>query len=480
MKLQDVIKNTGLPHVPTVSIAKRLRRVLLLQIIFIFSLYLLIFTVVNSVLNYESETMGSISTDYQVIGIAQTIKESLGQVRDEVTNYSQNPSPQSVAEMNRLITSVEERQAALEQTARLISVAAETDRAHLTHQIDYVKTDLDAYVAALASFTQSPVSGVAPLSTGVTLKQLDFRHTQLIDSLIQVRARAESMITEGQQVLTESLNRRTALLGLQAIVVVFSLIGIGYGYIAPAFQRVLDRLAKQNGELRDLDRTKMEFLSIASHQLKTPLSGLKWNLSLLYRLRHTLSEKDRKYLEQSKEHTDAMVRLVSNFLNVSRIEQGRMEFDVQSADIVPLVKAVMRINSRLAQMHTIQVKLHADRPRVFAKVDALLFKQVIQNLVDNAILYNKPAGLVTVSMRHLTDYVVVEVADTGAGISQAEQTHIFNQFFRGENAKTMRPDGSGLGLYFVKKIVQKMGGTISCKSKPDVGTAFTVRLARGK
>ncbi len=473
MKLQ-------LPHLPSVSIARRLRRVLLLQIIFIFSLYMLIFTVINSVLNFESQVTRDLTNSYGQVTILQSADDLTERIQELAMQTVQRRDAQTVGSLKQSVIELQDRLDALHQLSKLTVGVSLSDQQDLQDQISFIRNDLYLYLNAVARYVDVELPGTNLKATTSHVSQSDVvdLYQQVRSDVVDTRSRLESLITQGQSVLLDSQNRRTALLGLQAIVVIVSLISIGFGYIAPAFQRVLSRLAHQNSELRDLDQTKMEFLSIASHQLKTPLSGLKWNLALLYRLRHNLNERDRKYLSQAKEHTDAMVRLVSNFLNVSRIEQGRMEFDIQTTDIVPLVKAVLRTNSRLASMHQVEVKLHTDRPKILARVDALLFKQVIQNLVDNAILYNKKGGLVTVSARHIQERIVLEVADTGSGISETEQRRIFGQFFRGENAKTMRPDGSGLGLYFVKKIVQKMSGTITCKSKLGVGTAFTVSVPR--
>ncbi len=442
---------------------------------------MLIFTIINSVLNFEADVTRNLTNSYQMVTVLQSISDVSFRLNLLATTYTRSPSVEIAESIKQSYAQLADRADSLEHASSLFTGLNPVERSNLANQINYLKIDLSQYFGRVESLT-----GVSAPKNGLSFRQKSTEADvaqayQLIHSdSVQIRSGLESSIIEHQGILLASLSRRTALLGLQALVVIISLIAIGFGYIAPAFQRVLHRLAKQNVELRDLDRTKMEFLSIASHQLKTPLSGLKWNLSLLYRLRHSLSERDRKYLTQSKEHTDSMIRLVSNFLNVSRIEQGRMDFDIQPTDVVPIIKAILRTNARLASMRKVEVKLGTDRPKVIARIDPLLFRQVIQNLVDNAILYNHPGGLVDVQVRHMSEKVVIQVADTGSGISQAEQSRLFSQFFRGENAKTMRPDGSGLGLYCVKKIIQKMAGSITGQSKLNVGTTFTVSVPRSR
>lgn len=458
------------PLSPRILIARRLRRLLLLEIVLVFSLYVLLFTVINSLLNYETAVIRALITQFEMTVKIQEVDDFVSQQQQLAAAFDPAARGQTIRLDETLVHKISDRLAGLDDlvaTERLPSAdVLQTQRSQI------------AAVREAARDYHGLVTDLFRATTSWRFAAVTAGYNAVRANAAALKTSLRSQIAASEADLNVTARRRLALLALQALVVVISLIGVAYGYIAPAFDRVLKRLAGQNRDLRDMDRVKMEFLSIASHQLKTPLSGLKWNLSLLSRQRAKLSAQNEAYLNQARGHTDAMVRLVTNFLNVSRIEGGRMDYDLVPTDIMPIIRAVARTYDRLAKSRDISITLEMTRSRLVAQVDPLLFRQVMQNLVDNAIFYNRRGGAVVISANPEGRRIIATVADTGEGISVADRERLFTQFFRGRNAKTLRPDGSGLGLYFVKKIVQKMGGSIHCVSRLGHGSRFVVIFRR--
>lgn len=467
------------PDVVRIRIARRFRRVLLLEIILIFSLYLLLFTVIHSLLNYESMIMRKLTNQFELNLGAQEIENVTSQEYQLAQAYVRNPTEAGREFLVSTVRKANQRVDALIDTGNVFESFPTEETVRERQAIDYLRQAHTEYRLIVTRYVDFPLPN-APLAmdANVSEVQLEQSMQEVVAQARRVKSITAGDIATSQAVLADSLQRRTALLGVQALLVIGSLVWIAFGYIAPAFERVLVRLKHQNAELKQADKIKMEFLSIASHQLKTPLSGLKWNISLLSRKKNGLTEKEQGYLRQSRSHTDAMVRLVSNFLNVSRIEQGRLEYHLERTHIVPILKSVCSIAKAAAEARSIKVQIEAVDSKATATVDPLLFKQVLQNLIDNAILYNLDHGNVTISVLNRKNECVIKVADTGLGIKASDQDKVFNEFFRGANAMAMRPDGSGLGLYFVKKIVHLMGGRISFTSESNVGTTFTVIVPR--
>lgn len=227
---------------------------------------------------------------------------------------------------------------------------------------------------------------------------------------------------------------------------------------------------------REIDKMKSEFVSVASHQLRTPLTGIKWFSELL--LKNNPDDTTKEYVQQIAVSNERMVRLVDDLLNVSRIETGK-KFDIilKEMDIVPLVKSVLEEQLSSANAKNIALSCSKDAPHeLVLSVDELKIRQVFQNLVSNAIKYSKENTQIMLGCEPKQAEVVFYVKDNGVGIPLHQQSQIFNKFFRAENVLTMHTDGTGLGLYIVKAIVEAHGGKIWFESVENKGTTFFFSL----
>jgi len=226
-----------------------------------------------------------------------------------------------------------------------------------------------------------------------------------------------------------------------------------------------------------MERTKREFVSIAAHQLRTPLTGMKWTVeSLLSDAKGTLSAAQTAIVGQAMEATRRMIDLVDDLLDVSRIEEGRFGVKPKKQPIAPVIKRVVDdLRPQAARKSvTLNAEVQEDLPEIEFDDDKIQF--AISNLVDNAIKYSESGGSVRVRAALHGREIVISVQDSGIGIPASEQDRVFSKFYRSQKALLFHTDGSGLGLYVAKNIVDKHGGRISFSSKEGKGTEFTIAL----
>jgi signal transduction histidine kinase len=232
-------------------------------------------------------------------------------------------------------------------------------------------------------------------------------------------------------------------------------------------------ITKSFENLAQVARMKSEFVSIVSHQLRAPLANLKWTIDLLLSGKlEQVSEKQMAYLLILKENSQRMEKLVSDLLIVSRIDSNEFPPKLQRGSLTELAKATIARMAPLAQASNIEVRLSVIENLPDAVFDSAQISQVIDNLLDNALHYAKNKGRVEVIITQKGDNLCLGVKDDGIGISQSEQPYIFQKFFRGEHALKAQAQGSGLGLYIAKSIIDKSGGRIGFRSKEGEGTTF--------
>ena len=227
-------------------------------------------------------------------------------------------------------------------------------------------------------------------------------------------------------------------------------------------------------EERELDRAKSEFVSVASHQLRTPLTAIKWNVELLRKGAFGKLSKDQSSSIGDMEIATAnLIKLVNDLLSVSRIEQGRLINEPIKINLGEILSEVIKEVGPIATQKKIDLKVNIGKTKQIF-VDKMLIKQVLQNLIDNAIKYTPDKGLVKVSLVQKDDKVVFEVTDSGMGIPQKEQSSLFKKFFRASNAAGSSQNGTGLGLYIAKQIVDLSKGKIEVRSEEGKGTKFII------
>ncbi len=229
---------------------------------------------------------------------------------------------------------------------------------------------------------------------------------------------------------------------------------------------------------KTIERLKTEFVSLAAHQLRTPLSGTKWALKLM--LDGDVGKITKKQTELTSklyESNERMIDLVNDLLNVARIEEGRYIFKPILADIGAIIQFV--VNSYKEEVGERNLKLEfkvSEKELPQVKIDVEKIRLVIQNLIDNAIKYTVSGGSITVSLRRAGESIECQVSDTGVGIPEDQKARVFSKFFRGTNAVKIETDGSGLGLFIAKNIIEAHGGKIWFQSEEGKGTAFCFSL----
>ncbi len=223
-----------------------------------------------------------------------------------------------------------------------------------------------------------------------------------------------------------------------------------------------------------VERMKTEFVSIAAHQLRTPLSAIKWTLKMM--LDGDLGEisiEQREFLNKTYRSNERMITLINDLLNVTRIEEGRYLYRPILSDIALVLKFVINSYQEEAKKRQITLKFKQVKkiiPKVLLDIEKM--KLAFQNLIDNALKYTFAKGKVVVTLDSNGKEVVVSVKDSGVGIAEEQKKRVFTKFFRGTNVIKMETDGSGLGLFITKNIIVSHDGRIWFESKPGKGTTF--------
>lgn len=230
----------------------------------------------------------------------------------------------------------------------------------------------------------------------------------------------------------------------------------------------------QNRRERLIEQTKDEFVSLVSHQLRTPLTSIHLFIEMLLDNKDkNLSTKQLEYLTNVQVSTTRMTELVSEFLNVSKLELGQLEIKTQDMHLEEIVEAAIDQLSPIA--HKCHVSIKFKKPSLpSVSIEPNLYAQIVNNLLSNAIYYTKAGGKIEVDLQKLPSGYQLDVSDTGIGIPEEARTKLFQRFYRAENAKRVTGDGSGLGLYLVKKIVDTCGGNVWYDSVEGQGSSFHV------
>ncbi len=246
------------------------------------------------------------------------------------------------------------------------------------------------------------------------------------------------------------------------------------------FVRLMGRWMSAMLERAQIDQMKSEFVSVASHQLRTPLTGIKWISELMQKGKAGgLTTQQKEFLDDIHGSNERMLRLVENLLNVSRIETGsKFEIVKASGDVVDIINSLAVDLVGLAHQHQVEIEKSTLPAKYVLPIDAEKMRQVFQNLLSNAVKYSKAGGtvIVTLAEKPETKTVLLTIKDTGLGIPEKQQSRMFEKFFRADNVQTAETDGTGLGLYIAKAIVEGHGGKIWFESEENKGTTFFVEL----
>jgi signal transduction histidine kinase len=227
------------------------------------------------------------------------------------------------------------------------------------------------------------------------------------------------------------------------------------------------------------ERLKTDFISIASHQLRTPLSAISLYAQMLSDgLAGKLNEQQQSFLETTIAATKRMNDLISTLLNITRIEAGSIAIDPRPTELVPLIEDLMTEFTPEAERKSIGLRFGRPDDEIALFSDPLLIREVLSNLVSNAIKYTPEHGTVTVSLHQKGSQILCSVQDTGYGIPAASQQYIFTKFFRADNIIAQDVSGTGLGLYLTKTIVENLQGELWFDSQEDEGSIFYMSLPK--
>ncbi|MBI5913196.1 PAS domain-containing protein [Candidatus Azambacteria bacterium] len=235
--------------------------------------------------------------------------------------------------------------------------------------------------------------------------------------------------------------------------------------------------------LRDVSReqaiakSKSEFISVAAHQLRTPLSAIKWVMKLMLdQDAGPITPEQKDLLTKGYESNERMIELVTDMLDVARIEEGKFGFSFQHTNLIALVQKAMDAFVVKAKEKNIMLVFEKPETAYSLKIDAARIELVLQNFIDNALKYTPNDGTITVSITATGRYVKISIRDTGIGVPKEQAVRLFTKFFRGTNAVKRQTEGSGLGLFLAKNIVMRHGGNVSVETEEGKGSAFSFTL----
>jgi PAS domain S-box-containing protein len=223
-----------------------------------------------------------------------------------------------------------------------------------------------------------------------------------------------------------------------------------------------------------LNKAKDEFLSLASHQLRTPLTAIKWYIEAILdkNVSGRLNEKQSGIIEKIDLSNQRMIKLVTSLLDVSRIESGRLIIQIKPTNYKELILSVLQESSQNIKEKHQNIIFNYDKKLTDINLDDNLIRQVVSNLVVNANRYSPDGTTIEIAVEVKGDTVLTTIKDQGYGIPEKQQSSIFNKFFRADNAISKDPNGNGLGLYLVKSIIKESGGHIWFTSELDKGSTF--------
>jgi len=236
-------------------------------------------------------------------------------------------------------------------------------------------------------------------------------------------------------------------------------------------------LRSSNVRLLQLDKAKDEFVGMASHQLRTPLTGVKGYISMVLEGdAGEITATQRQFLDEAFASSERMVHLIEDFLNVSRIQNGKFVIDRHPTDLSKVVEQEIEGLDPSAKSRNLKFVYKKPKEFPMIDIDESKIRQVIMNFADNALYYSHEDTVININLSVVGNDAVFTVKDTGIGVPSNEQEQLFSKFYRASNAKKQRPDGTGVGLYLAKTVIDAHGGKIIFDSEEGKGSTFGFSL----
>ncbi len=230
-------------------------------------------------------------------------------------------------------------------------------------------------------------------------------------------------------------------------------------------------------DLKKLDEKKSEFISIAAHQLRTPLSAIKWGLTMLHNEEiGKLTKEQKDFLEKNIASNNKVIELVNDLLDIDLYTKDEKNYTFVLSDIVEIISNTLETVNSLSIKRNIKVNWNPPKEKIQAEIDSKKISVVIQNLVSNAIKYGNSDSEIEIKLKVINNLIQISVTNEGIGIPEEDQAEIFQRFFRAKNAIRKENEGMGIGLFISKNIVEDHGGRIWFNSQKDGKTTFFLEL----
>jgi signal transduction histidine kinase len=461
------------------------------------AVYLLVAYVIFSQLLGQTTTVGQTLMNVGLALVLAFLFQPIKRFFDRLTNqlfYKDTYSADDFyAKLNKQLTSTTDLRTLMKRTATLIAQTLKAERAFFF----IYSSDNRAITAGTPTYEKFPIKDAREFeAVGKMMTAFSPKQTPHMKRLLQSHRLAIVMplkhdghiigyLCLGEHLIAKYTHRDLKVLRTIAdelVIAVQNALSVEQiKELNASLEQRIDAATKElrasNAQLQRLDEAKDEFISMASHQLRTPLTGIKGYVSMLLEGDvGTITDEQRRMLEEAFNSSERMVRLISDFLNVSRLQTGKFVIEKRPTDLAGLVSREIKSLEQNAKARAITLSYRAPKNIPELQLDESKFQQVVMNFTDNALYYSKEDSTVKVALKLVGDSVEFTVKDTGIGVPPAEQDQLFNKFFRATNARKQRPDGTGVGLFLAKKVIDAHEGQIIFESKEGKGSTFGFRL----
>ncbi len=254
------------------------------------------------------------------------------------------------------------------------------------------------------------------------------------------------------------------------------------GELTEAFNDMVGKVREQQSRERLVGQLKSEFISVAAHQLRTPLSAVKWTLKMMIDEDiGPLTKEEKEFLQRGYDTNEHMIALVNDLLDAARIDEGHFGYTFKPFDMLALMREMIERSRHQAESRQLTLVFEAPKDKIpMVNADKSRIDLVLQNIFDNATKYSKPGGTIIARMKLIPDFLEIAVIDKGVGVPKNQLNRLFTKFFRADNVVRLETEGSGLGLFIVRNIIKNHGGDIRVESEENKGTTviFTLPLSR--